>query len=180
MMDGSMFPDGWHPTMDQWKRDFQGDARYLTRLRRPPKYYLIDFGLSRRYNPANGPPLEPPINGGDKTVPEFQGSISPCNPFPTDIYYAGNFIRVAVMKEYKGLGFMGSLVSDMVQNDPAKRPTIDEVVTRFDVIRKQLGTMKLRSRVGPRDESFGAIRDLAQLFRIVKHALQGLPAIPTR
>ena len=75
---------------------------------------------------------------------------------------------------------MGSLVSDMVQNDPAKRPTIDEVVTRFDVIQKQLGTMKLRSRVGPWDESFGAIRDLAQLFRIVKHALQGLPAIPTR
>jgi hypothetical protein len=31
----------------------------------------------------------------------------------------------------------------MVQDDPTKRPSIDEVATRFSVIRKKLGTIKL-------------------------------------
>jgi hypothetical protein len=99
MMDGSMYPNSWHPCDDDMDRfDFSVEAKYYTRSECPPRYYLIDFGLSRRYDPKDGPPLEPPIFGGDKTVPEFQKSVDPCNPFPTDIYYAGNFIRVGVMK----------------------------------------------------------------------------------
>ena len=99
MMDGSMYPNSWHPCDDDMDRfDFSVEAKYYTRSECPPRYYLIDFGLSRRYDPKNGPPLEPPIFGGDKSVPEFQKSVDPCNPFPTDIYYAGNFIRVGVMK----------------------------------------------------------------------------------
>jgi len=38
----------------------------------------------------------------------------------------------------------------MVQDDPTKRPTIDEVVHRFDDLLKTLGEWKLRSRVIPR------------------------------
>ena len=36
---------------------------------------------------------------------------------------------------------------DMVQDDPAKRPTMDEVVTRFSGIKGKLSTCKLRSRI---------------------------------
>ncbi|KAJ6543681.1 hypothetical protein B0H10DRAFT_2134463 [Mycena sp. CBHHK59/15] len=50
-------------------------------LNHPPKYYLIDFGISRRYKPEQLPP------------PEFRNSYTPCDPFPTDIYYIGNLIR---------------------------------------------------------------------------------------
>ena len=40
----------------------------------------------------------------------------------------------------------------MVQDDPRKRPTMDEVVARFETIRKSLSSWKLRSRVVPRKE----------------------------
>lgn len=93
-MDGTqLYPDGFHPRVMNWKPDFSGNAKHLTRTQCPPKYYLIDFGISRKYDAADKPPLESPIRGGDKTVPEFQGSAEPCNPFPTDVYYLGNMIR---------------------------------------------------------------------------------------
>jgi len=101
MMDGSMYPDGWHPCdRDQMRDNFLAPAKRFSRTERPPKYYFIDFGLSRRYDSEDkAPPLELPIRGGDKTVPEFQKDVhKPCNPFPTDIYYAGNLIRLGVMK----------------------------------------------------------------------------------
>ena len=95
-MDGSMYPNGWHPLQD-WvtREDVNVDAKAFTRTERPPKYYLIDFGLSRRYDPNDKAPLEPPIRG-DKSVPEFQRynpNQTTFNPFFTDIYYAGNRIR---------------------------------------------------------------------------------------
>jgi len=181
MMDGSMYPNSWHPCHDERDRfDFSVEAKHYTRSQDPPRYYLIDFGLSRRYDPKDGPPLEPPIFGGDKSVPEFRKSVAPCNPFSTDIYYAGNFIRQGLMKEYEGLRFMQHLVADMVQDDPAKRPSIDEVVTRFNAMRKKMGTMKLRSRIGRREETFGLFRDFAHIFTSIKYSLQGIPPIPTR
>jgi hypothetical protein len=45
---------------------------------------------------------------------------------------------------------MKSLVADMVNDDPKQRPTMDEVVTRFDDITKglTLSSWKLGSRLG--------------------------------
>jgi hypothetical protein len=88
-----MFPRGFHPLMQNRDPGFAHWAKYLTRTQRPPKYYFVDFGIARRYDPANGPPLELPIEGGDRTVPEFQTSNDACDPFPTDVYYLGNLIR---------------------------------------------------------------------------------------
>jgi len=47
---------------------------------------------------------------------------------------------------------MVPLVTDMVQDDPTKRPTMGEVVNRFAEIRGKLSTWKLRSRFARRDE----------------------------
>jgi hypothetical protein len=96
MMDVSLlYPKGYHPRFIDRSRDYRGSAKHYTRTERPPKYFLIDFGLSRRYDPKDGPPLELPIHGGDKTVPEFQeeGYDKPSDPFVTDIYYLGNMIK---------------------------------------------------------------------------------------
>jgi hypothetical protein len=73
---------------------------------------------------------------------------------------------------------MESLVADMVQDDPTKRPSIDEVATRFSVTRKKLGTIKLRSRIGRRTEAFGLVRDLAHIFTSARYVLQGIAPIP--
>ena len=97
-----MFPEGWHLVNNDRKRDwnYYSKSEIYTRTQRPPKYYFIDFGISRRYDPADGPPLEDPINGGDKSVPEFQGkgAVTPCNPFPTDVYYVGNLVRTRFLQ----------------------------------------------------------------------------------
>lgn len=82
-------------------RDWKGSAKHSTRTLHPVKYYFIDFGLSRRYDPKDGPAREHPIRGGDNSVPEFQPGVwkgEPLDPFPTDIYYLGNMVRMDIMK----------------------------------------------------------------------------------
>ncbi|KAH9959175.1 kinase-like domain-containing protein, partial [Russula dissimulans] len=153
MLDPShMYPESFHLAVIEKSKDFRRKAKWYSRTRRPTRYLLIDFGLSRRYDPANGPPLEKPVHGGDKTVPEHRDLNTPCNPFPTDVYYLGNMIREDYMQKYKEFEFMESLVTDMVQEDPTKRPSMEEVVTRFSEIRGKLSTWKLRSRIARRDE----------------------------
>jgi hypothetical protein len=89
-----MYIDSFHPAQPDKRRDWKGPARYRTRTQRPPRYYLIDFGLSKVYAPEDGPPRDIPVQGGDKSVPEFANdSQEPYDPFPVDVYYLGNWIR---------------------------------------------------------------------------------------
>ncbi|KAG2364056.1 kinase-like domain-containing protein [Suillus spraguei] len=154
MMDAKdIYVEPYHPVKPHMKRDFSGHASHRTRTQRPPKYYIIDFGLSRQYDANDKNPLEYPVLGGDKTVPEFQNNMSiPLNPFPTDVYYLGNIIRERFLNINIGFEFLKPLVDDMVQDDPSKRPTMEQAVERFDSIRQNLSTWKLRSRVTARDE----------------------------
>jgi hypothetical protein len=55
-------------------------------------------------------------------------------------------------QKYQGFEFLEPLVNDMVQDDPTKRPTMDDVVTRFSEIKNKLSTWKLRSRIARKDE----------------------------
>ena len=91
----NMFPESFHPVEIDRSKDFRRKAKWYSRTRRPTKYLLIDFGLSRRYDPAKGPPLDKPYQGGDKSAPEHQDQDMErlCNPFPTDVYYLGNLVR---------------------------------------------------------------------------------------
>jgi hypothetical protein len=99
MLDPSnMYPNSFHPVDISRSKDFRGKARGYSRTRRPTRYLLIDFGLSRRYDPADGPPLDEPIHGGDKSAPELQDGKPPYNPFPTDVYYLGNLVREDYME----------------------------------------------------------------------------------
>lgn len=88
-----MFPDGYHTQDILQKPDLSGPARYYTRTQRPPRYYIIDFGISRQYDDSNTSPREPVILGGDGTVPEFINPYEEQNPYWTDVYYAGNLVR---------------------------------------------------------------------------------------
>ncbi|KAF9480289.1 hypothetical protein BDN70DRAFT_622115 [Pholiota conissans] len=141
MMDGSeMYPKGFHPREPDYNPTFTGSAQQkYTRTQRPPKYYWIDFGLSARLDPADEHPLLPILRGNDKSVPEHQDpdyQTQFADPYATDIYHLGNLIREYFtegdpefdMSKKFGLDFMKLLVDDMVQNDPTKRPTIDERV----------------------------------------------------
>ncbi|PIL35983.1 hypothetical protein GSI_01643 [Ganoderma sinense ZZ0214-1] len=127
--------------------DFKRRVRRFSRTERPIKYYYIDFGISRKYAPDEDSPLEDIIVGGDKSVPEFEGTDEPQNPFWTDIYYLGNLIRIGFLERTHGFEFMQSFVEDMVQKDPEKRPIISQARSRFEGLRGSLSERKLRSRV---------------------------------
>ncbi|KAG2135813.1 hypothetical protein DEU56DRAFT_737574 [Suillus clintonianus] len=182
MMDADLLYKGpFHPMQPVMRRDFKGYAKHYTRTQRPVKYLYIDFGISRRYDPSEAKPTEIPIFGGDKRVPEFQNSNEPRDPFPTDVWYLGRAIQQDFLLPRKGFEFMKELIDDMVQDDPAKRPSMDEVVSRYEVISKGLSTWKLRSRVKSVNEN-----SLTAIFRGVVHwslhlqyLLRRLPAIPT-
>ncbi|KAI0786622.1 kinase-like domain-containing protein [Abortiporus biennis] len=176
------YPNMFHPINTRMNRNFKGRAKHFTRTARPTKYYLIDFGISRQYDPQDSSPLELPIFGGDKSVPEFIADCTkPYNPFHTDIYYVGNMIRETFLNKTCGLEFMSSLVADMTQDDPEQRPDIDEVVYRFTAILSQLHWWTLRSRLVYLDESCfkSFCREVRHWNRTVWHILFFRRALPT-
>ncbi|KAK7448445.1 hypothetical protein VKT23_013707 [Stygiomarasmius scandens] len=159
-----LFRQLMHPTEPLRRYNWRGKASPRSITRHPVKYFFIDYDLCRQYDPQAGPARELPGYGGDRSVPEFEAHPDePCDPFAVDIYRLGNFIRrfmmssqqvdeeadVEDLKVNHALDFMSGLVADMTQNDPSKRPSIDEVVTRFDETVKGLSFIKLRSRYWP-------------------------------
>ncbi|EPQ57119.1 hypothetical protein GLOTRDRAFT_127494 [Gloeophyllum trabeum ATCC 11539] len=175
-----MYPQSFHPADPDSKRDYNGFAKYYTRTQRPPRYYFIDFGISRRYRPEDMPPSEEIIRGGDKTAPEFNNPSGVANPFPTDVYFIGNMLREDLLRDKYGFDFLSPLVADMVRADPSKRPTIDEVISRFEQSVKQLSSWKLRSRVVDRDEHpvVGLYRSVGHWTRRIRFILTRVPPIP--
>ncbi|KAI1795569.1 kinase-like domain-containing protein [Ganoderma leucocontextum] len=169
-----------HPIDRGRSYDFKRRVRRFTRTERPVKYYYIDFGISRRYAPDDASPLEDIIVGGDKSVPEFEGTDEPQNPFWTDIYYLGNLIRTEFLERAYSLEFMQPLITDMVQKDPSKRPTISQARSRFEELRGSLSERTLRSRVVYGDESaiIGFFRSLRHYVRSRKHAWRCIAALP--
>jgi hypothetical protein len=47
----------------------------------------------------------------------------------------------------KGFEFIAPLINDMTNTDPQRRPTMNEVVKHFQLIKASLRRRKLRSRV---------------------------------
>ncbi|KAH9978292.1 hypothetical protein BJV74DRAFT_142640 [Russula compacta] len=176
----NMYPNSFHPVAMERSKDFRRRAKGYSRTWRPPRYLLIDFGLSRLHDPANGPPLDKPIPGGDKSAPEHRDRKTRCNPFPTDVYYLGNLVREDYMMKYHGLEFLAPLIDDMVQEDPTKRPVMSEVVTRLAEIKSKVSFLKLRSRMVRTKEFWlvGAWRSVNHWRRTVVYVLARKQAIP--
>ncbi|KAF8874869.1 hypothetical protein CPB84DRAFT_1736865 [Gymnopilus junonius] len=178
----NIFPHGYHFVLDNRTPDIKRRAKHFTRTQRPVKYYITDYGLSRRYNLNDGIPLELPILGGDKTVPEFKSNYEAQNPFPTDVYYVGNLVRQYFLdgSRQARLRIHETTIDEMVQEDPTKRPTMDEVVRRFDDLVQGLSFFKLRSRVPQRkDNIFIALEHcIPHWLRKFRSIIRRTPAMP--
>ena len=76
---------------------------------------------------------------------------------------------------------MKPLINDMMKQDPSERPTMDEVVERFQAIRTGLSRWKLRSRIRPDHEPFflRVIRSVTHNARHILYSLRGFPSLPT-
>jgi hypothetical protein len=83
-------------------------------------------------------------------------------------------------QKFQGFEFMESLVADMVQDDPTKRPKMDEVVNRFLQIKGKLSTWKLRTRIVRRDEIWplAVWRSVGHWYRTFGYVLGRKAAIP--
>jgi hypothetical protein len=79
-----MFPEGYHPMKDLRKPDLSGPAKFYTRTQRPSKYFIIDFGMSHRYESDNDSPVEP-------TITEKGAQLQ--NLFQVDVYLTGELVR---------------------------------------------------------------------------------------
>lgn len=100
MMDSlHLYDEPIHVTDSEMKRDYSGEAKSpRSRTIRPVTYYHIDFGNARVYPPEQGAPRQysgPEGYGGDLTVPEFK-TPGHYDPFPIDVYRAGNLMREIV------------------------------------------------------------------------------------
>ena len=75
---------------------------------------------------------------------------------------------------------MKVFIAEMVQEDPTKRPTMDEVVARFSEIKNKLSTWKLRSRLVHKKEIFPVKvwRTVGHWYRTVSYGLSRKAAIP--
>ncbi|KAG2141277.1 hypothetical protein DEU56DRAFT_734508 [Suillus clintonianus] len=196
LMDGSIFIDPWHAFDQYMSEDYKRVARHRARTKSPPRYYYIDFGISRKYEASNTNPLEEPIFGGDKEVPEFnEDNYKPRNPFPTDVWYLGHAIQeifldvkcnsacsfqtlINIKQHYSGVEFLSGLVSDMMHSDPAQRPNMEEIFSRFQVLRQGFSSCKLRSRVA-HDKERSVFDFLAHWARRIQYIVRRIPATHT-
>ena len=83
-------------------------------------------------------------------------------------------------QKYYGFEFLNGLIADMVQEDPTKRPTMNEVVGRFSEIKKKLSTWKSRSRMVRKKEfwPFNVWRTIEHWLRTIDYVVGRKPAIP--
>ncbi|KAG5333229.1 hypothetical protein C0989_006026 [Termitomyces sp. Mn162] len=183
----SLFNVPPHPAQRLMRLDYQGQVSVSSsHTKRPVKYYLIDFDLSGFYRPEDVPHLRQPPWGGDKSVPEFfLPNAPPCDPFAVDVYCMGNSIRQdyldgrgTLRKAKKSFEFMRELVNDMTNSNPRKRPSMTDVVSRFEDIVNGLDDKQLRSPVLNIDENLPIFRKIKHWTIQWTYKILGIPAIP--
>ncbi|KAL4243618.1 hypothetical protein ABKN59_011686 [Abortiporus biennis] len=100
-----------------------------------------------------------------------------------DVYYLGNVIRIDFLLTYHGLEFMQPLIDEMVQTDPSKRPTMEEVVKQFSDIYRNIPKSTLRSRLVGQHESRDILinvkRSVTHYVRTFIHILLRRNPMPT-
>jgi hypothetical protein len=67
------------------------------------------------------------------------------------------------------MDFVESLIKRMVQEDPAKRPSMDQATAEFDKLAKALSKSRLSSRLVSRQEFF-----VETFVRDASHTVRGL------
>lgn len=77
---------------------------------------------------------------------------------------------------------MKPLIASMIQADPDKRPKMDEMIARFDNIRRGLGRRRLRSRVVDVDEDLfeRVVRTTSHWNRRIGFVARRVPALPNQ
>ncbi|RXW11613.1 hypothetical protein EST38_g14242 [Candolleomyces aberdarensis] len=193
MMDASgLYPTGFHPTRPDKKTDYSGySSPKYSRTEKPPKYYMIDFGLAKKFN--EGDPILPTARPGtDRSVPEYYDKTKPINPFFVDVYCVGNMIKTEFLdgepddeaeQGYYNFEFLRPLITAMTDEDPEKRPTMEGVLAQFNDIVNGMSSSTLRSECVKKGERIPGIylrHSIEQWFKRLSYIVRRLPPIPSR
>ncbi len=104
MMDApSVFPNGFHPCDITRDRGGIQKIKIIPRYRAPGpvRYYFIDFGISRLYEPDEEH-LAVGDDGADREIPEMSDDDE-YDPFPADVFILGNVFKKFFLSVRSGL-----------------------------------------------------------------------------
>jgi len=81
---------------------------------------------------------------------------------------------------YNGFDFMADLVDEMTDENPAMRPTIENVISTFNYIRDSLSGFKMRSLITSKRDPilFTTYRYARQVVRTVQYIILKKSATP--
>ncbi|EJD47832.1 hypothetical protein AURDEDRAFT_86706 [Auricularia subglabra TFB-10046 SS5] len=147
MMDGHhLLLEPNHPSRPDCTVSGLDKVKHIDRheAQRPVKYYFIDFDQSVRFLDTAMDHLVRRPYGQDDTVPEEQFP-GVCDAFKIDVYCLGNLILIHLLNGYKNVEFIRPLSELMTRENPAERPTAQEVVDTFAVIRESLSPKQLKA-----------------------------------
>ncbi|TFK85935.1 kinase-like protein [Polyporus arcularius HHB13444] len=151
MMDGSpLYPGGFHPIRRRFSPDAIYEAKPLSRMDHPVRYFYIDFGLSERFSPGASSLVVGDV-GRDAEVPELSSTV-PYDGYKADIYALGNLFYKEFVQKYHNVDFLLELIEPMKQVEPKARPSASELVRRFGQICDRQQPSSHRWRLGPRSE----------------------------
>jgi hypothetical protein len=103
-----MYPDMYHPLMTDMTLDLTQKARRYNRTECPPKYYFMDFCISRRY--LANPTLDYVVRWKNHFAPEYKRPEHPCDPFALDVYLLGTMIKTHFLMVSTGTFVSGGIV----------------------------------------------------------------------
>ncbi|KAJ7937324.1 hypothetical protein B0H13DRAFT_1945357 [Mycena leptocephala] len=115
------------------------------------RYYFIDFGLACSFSSFEERGLVKGICGQHRNIPELSEEI-PYDPFALDIRQIGEMLKRDYTDAYHGLDFLDPWMARLRDDDPAKRPTANEVLAEFQVLVSTLPEDKLKARLIGRSE----------------------------
>ncbi|KAG7451829.1 uncharacterized protein BT62DRAFT_940783 [Guyanagaster necrorhizus] len=179
MVDASkLYPKGFHPVYHFLDNDNIGFATHITRTQCWPRYHIIDFGYSCRYDPSELP-FDHIVAAGDRSAPEMEriraDPSTRLNPFPFDVYCVANIMRKDYGIEFcPALEFLLPLVEDMTQDEPSLRPTMSEASARFVRLCNSLSTSQLRAFPGIDAAGLG------HRCRRLKYTVTGVAPLPVK
>ncbi|EIW62121.1 uncharacterized protein TRAVEDRAFT_44951 [Trametes versicolor FP-101664 SS1] len=151
MMDAAaLFPRGFHPVLQLSLPDISSDAPVLSRAAVPINYYYIDFGISTRFTPDSPSKLVVGSWGLDWEPPELSETV-PYDPFKLDVFLIGNLMRRQFCDKYFNLTMLEPLMNQMVDQDPARRPTAAEAYQQYTAIRRSVSSITRYWSLQPRD-----------------------------
>ncbi|KAI0753329.1 kinase-like domain-containing protein [Daedaleopsis nitida] len=151
MMDArSLYPEGHHPVRRNYSCDGMHRVTPLTRTEKSVRYFYIDFGLSTRFAPGSLSYAVGKI-GRDIDVPELSADV-PYDAYKVDIFSLGNVYDKEFEQKYHDQNFLASLLAQMKNQDPSKRPPIEDVIAHWSRYKSEMPPAAHRWRLSLKSE----------------------------